>query len=78
VLLALESPLEDSMEKLFNAFLELNAITLLRVKCVVAALENKGVLTKADVDALQSSISDAEAEKALETVRGLFKSAFAN
>lgn len=62
------------MKELLDVFLELHNISLLRQKSVITALENKGVLTRADVDSIYDQIPETEAAVAREKVRNLFTS----
>jgi hypothetical protein len=62
------------MKELLEAMLDLHTITLVRQKAVIAVLESKGTLTKAEVDSLQEQLSDADANEARDKVRALFAS----
>jgi hypothetical protein len=55
--------------EMFRAMFELHAITLIRMKCVILALEQKNVLTRAEIDAIQENLSDTEYNADLEKVR---------
>jgi hypothetical protein len=58
---------------LLESFLELHAVTLGRMKCLISILERKGVLTRAEIDALGESMSKADLDADFEKVSRLFE-----
>jgi hypothetical protein len=61
------------MDKVFfEALLEMHAITLVRMKCLITALEEKGIVTREQIDSIQSNFSQRESDEALLKVRRMF------
>ena len=61
------------MDKLlFEALLEMHSIALVRMKCLIMALEEKGIVTRDQIDSIQDNLSQGEKNEADLKVRRLF------
>jgi hypothetical protein len=61
------------MDKVFfESLLEMHAITLVRMKCLIMALEEKGIVTREQIDAIQTNLSQSESDEAHLKVRRMF------
>jgi hypothetical protein len=64
---------EHEITPLLQAMLDVDTIVLLRMKSLISALEEKGLITKAEVDCIQDSTLDHDAQAAIDKVRTLFR-----
>src|ERR1700740_1512386 len=57
---------------LFEALLEMHTIALVRMKCLIMTLEEKGIVTRDQIDSIQDNLSQSEKDEAGFKVRRLF------
>jgi hypothetical protein len=60
------------MDILVDSLIELHITTLVRIKVLISALEEKGVITRAQIESLHSNLSQEEMGDATKKVRELF------
>jgi hypothetical protein len=60
------------MDILVDSLIDLHITTLVRIKVLISALEEKGIVTKAQIEALHNSLSQEEMSEATKKVRELF------
>jgi SOS response regulatory protein OraA/RecX len=61
------------MDKIFlQSLMEMHAVTLIRMKCLISALEEKGIITRQELDSAQDNLPESEVSEARARVRRLF------
>jgi hypothetical protein len=61
------------MDKVFlQTLIEVHAITLIRMKCIISALEEKGILTRGQLDSMQDTLPESDIQEARAKVCHLF------
>jgi len=60
------------MDILIDSLIELHVTTLVRIKVLISALEEKGIVTKEQIESLHNNLSQDEMNEAAKKVRALF------
>jgi hypothetical protein len=60
------------MDILIDSLIELHITTLVRIKVLISALEEKGIVSKEQIESLHNNLSQAELNDAAKIVRNLF------